>query len=234
MACVPFSKWNSNSIMFAPPLAQSFVKRISVNPKFFSPLCNGEGFALMGDSAICPRITHLLGSGCPATIIGAIAKVIINPFKRHVLFRLTHIRKKIGEIKPAIAEFNPSRTVMFISRIIRVAATLLYTKPNIVQFSPSFAMLRVSFMKVLGARAASLAMQASARLRHTGFKVVAPNCFSNAAVAKAQTIFARGLNNKSSKTLANNNRVSFFSGHKFSSIMRINYNTNNRRLSNAL
>jgi hypothetical protein len=33
--------------------------------------------------------------------------------------------------------------------------------------------------------------------------------------------------------LANNNGVSFFSRHKFSSIMRINHNTNTRRLSNA-
>jgi hypothetical protein len=219
--------------MFAPPLAQSFVKRIPMNPKSFSPLCNSEGFSLMGNSAICSRITHLLGSGRPTTIIGAIAKIIVNPFKRHALLRLTHIRKKIGEIEPAITEFNSPRAVMFICRVIRVAATLLYPKPNAMQFSPSFAVLRVSFMKVLGARAASLTMQASAGLRHASFKVVAPNCFSSAAVAKAQTIFAGGLNSKSTKALANNNRVIFFSRHKFSSIMRINYNTNNRRLSNA-
>ena len=233
MTRIPCPKWNSDSIVFAPSTAQPFVKSVAVNSKSFSPLCNSEGFALMGNSAICPSITHLLSSGRPTTIIRAIAKVIINSFKRHAFLRLAHIRKKIGEIKPAIAEFNPPRAVMFIRRVIWIAATLFYSKPNAVQSCSTFPMLCVGFVKVLGARATSFTMQASAGLRHAGFKVVAPNCFSSAAVAKAQTIFARGLNSKSTKALANNNGVSFFSRHKFSSIMRINHNTNTRRLSNA-
>lgn len=226
--------WSFDNLLWCPPALSSSIKSSLRDACNFRPLAKSLFLALINKIVISAQIKHLLGSGSPSAIFGRIVPVCVNSINGHFRLRLTQIGKKISKIMPTLTKFYASATVIFKSWIVGVLTALLNAKPYSVQSCFGFAMSCICFVKLTSSRARAFTMKTAARLSHARFQMVAAHKFNAATIANALAVFSCRLHQKATKSLARLNRANFFPRHKYSSIVRINNNTNYRGLSNGI
>lgn len=233
MATLAPQYWSFNNFFHRPAKSNSIFKGTPWYANLPRPLPKALGLPIISKKLYCSSIEHLLLAARPSAIRRFIISVYVNPVYRHKRSWLAHIFKKFTKIKPSVANRNTSSAVMFKRRVVGIFTSLFNGKPNSMQSCLRFAVSHVSFMKIICSSARTLTMKTTARLRCARFKVVSAHKSFVSAIANALAIFPRILNIQASKALPVLYRVDFFSRHKNSSIMRFEYNTNNRRLSSG-
>jgi len=219
--------WCAKSGFYAPSASQSFIKSVSVNAKFNTPLSNCKIKPIIFKSTIGSGVVGLLFASSPSAIILGIPKAIVNTLKSHAFWPIAHItRKNLKTCSPFFTNSNPPATVVLVKFMGRIVTSIFNVLPNRIKRSLAFAVGGIGFVKVMGSGATPFAVEATARLRHARLEVVASNAFLNTAITQTQAMPACGFNNKPSKTLANNNWVNFLTGHKISFSYPITLNPN--------
>lgn len=209
--------WCAKSGFYAPPASQSFVESVSVNAETYSPLSNRKIKPIVFNSAIGSGVVGLLFTGRPSAIFLKVSKAIINTLKGHPFWPITHIiGKNFKTCPPFFTNGYSSSAVILVEFMRRIVAPIFNVLPNRIKRGLAFAVGSIGLVEIIGSGATSFAMKAAARLRHARLKVVASNAFLNTAITQTQAMPARGFDNKPSKTLADNNWVNFFTGHKIS------------------
>lgn len=74
-------------------------------------------------------VQSLLAGSCPSAIVGRIAALVVNPLDCQFLRTLTHIRKEVFELVPALAYRNAATTVVMIILLLRIVAALMHVDP---------------------------------------------------------------------------------------------------------
>ena len=79
-------------------------------------------------------IQTLFASGRPFVILWWITFVVVTPFKRVFGRRFkTHVFSEVFEMKPPFTNFDPSSTIVFVIRVVRICATRKHVRPCRVQ-----------------------------------------------------------------------------------------------------
>jgi hypothetical protein len=144
-----------------------------------SPLGNCLTFATVFDAVIRATVVNLFSVRGPAAILWRIWTVIVDAVETAALWPRAHISVERSEVRPAIADCDPSRGIVAIARSGETAAAhrcprdifaaLAHAVGNLFSIPPD----------------TSLRVQAAARLTSAIAKCVGWNCFSGSAKAAA-------------------------------------------------
>ena len=220
MALVPipfFDKRNFQSIFNAPSAFQAALKSGSFDTLFLRPLLNSLGFTAIGQKSVPASVKHLISARNPSAVYGFIIPVAVYSVKRHADLWLSQILKKIRKVQPSIANCYPSSAVIFKRGIVWVKTSLFNSKPNIMKSGFRCTVSCVGLVHHTRSFGRGLISKTAAGNNITFFKVVSTHIFGVPAIAdtdKMNFSFGKLSNDKFSETVANPNRVIFFSRHK--------------------
>lgn len=106
--------------------------------------CDSEKISPLGDchrataksySSDRPGVIHLLFSSRPSDIFWRVIAVVISTIELFASWFFTNVFQKIGKrFGPTLAHFYTSRPVIFIASVVRVLASALYGRPDVVHF----------------------------------------------------------------------------------------------------
>lgn len=116
-----FAFWN--------PSFHSPVNRAWWNPKYFANVFKQKFSAFKSNVSVCPSIACLLSSRGPFAIFFAVIPVVINPFKRAIIWPSSHIGKKVFKSLPSLAVCDSTTSIIWPFRSIRVVTTTLHGPP---------------------------------------------------------------------------------------------------------
>src|SRR5262245_28302932 len=77
-----------------------------------------------------PAVGVLFAHGYPRTIFGSVGPVIVDPLQIKPRRTRRHVRMKINEITPAVADRNPTSTVVREVLVLGVSASLHHALPH--------------------------------------------------------------------------------------------------------
>ena len=95
-----------------------------------STFCQSHFTPVQFHNVVCALIVRLLKSGRPHAITRGVSVPVIQSFKGHSAWRLSHVFKKSREVVPPfVAHRNSASTIDFVSRIVLVVASTFRMKP---------------------------------------------------------------------------------------------------------
>lgn len=108
-----------------------------------SPFFKAESFAVNRQVQTSSSVSILGSTISPNTVFRRIVSIIIFAFKHQLWRTWSHIRNEICKIHPAIANGNASTSIIFVSLITWIKASLSHSAPSIV-FARSFIIASVA------------------------------------------------------------------------------------------
>jgi len=112
-------------------------------------------------------VFHGLRSCCPMTIFGVIVSVIVDAIKHQTGRTIAHVDVKVFKDKPAGANFNSTRAVIFEAFHVGISAARQHGSPNAIYFGASHSMCKSRF-GVVSATAARQGVS-SGQIRHWSY-----------------------------------------------------------------
>lgn len=131
MRLVPELRWRAQCSLDCPSSPEARPQGRVWHPHDFRPLGNAPRLALKGQGAILPAVPCLLRRGGPSHVARSVALIVIDAVKRMAgRWPASNISQEcIKTFGPALADGNPSASVIRIGAIRRVQTALLYPGP---------------------------------------------------------------------------------------------------------
>ena len=130
----------SESLPLRPFALQPAVPQFRGNAKLTAPVGEALGDISDSDHSIWAAIALLLRFCGPATILSVVAFVILNSFNGMTGRWLPHIAQEVGEVSPIITHINAAPSVVLVSLVFLVCASLNDVAPRAMSASMRSAM----------------------------------------------------------------------------------------------
>lgn len=183
----------SNRPFRTPPRVKSGVYGILANPGNFFGLCNSNHFAINRNKYIGALVAILELARHPLAILLAVWSVIVDAVYCVAFRAIAHVAEKsLKGIAPFLADGNPSASVVWIVRALRLVASAAHISPKPVFGCSVHAMSAVDHA---ASCARSFPRQTPATSRLAGAQVVSLNPSLGPTVALAECDPRSGFDN---------------------------------------
>jgi len=125
--------WSGHSTLDRPPIMQSVVYDVIRCPEVLRPLGQAHRFSIVFNDSCVSAVARLLFASSPATIFRGVWAIVVNTFKRHTRWTLSHVCKKCNAIiTPSITDNDSPGSVARIVPAHRIVAALAHDVPQII------------------------------------------------------------------------------------------------------
>jgi hypothetical protein len=111
---------------------QTALQCLVIDAQLLRPLHHGLGFVLEGDKVIAAAIPALLLHCRPAAILFGVALIIVFALYGHRRRALSHIRQKLTEVLPCLADSNTSTCPVGILWLAGIRAAFHHACPGVI------------------------------------------------------------------------------------------------------
>lgn len=126
-----FLNRNSQCVVNRPSVFDAAKNRGWLNPSFSSPLRQALSSAFKGQQAGLLFVVVLLFQRGPFAVVQRIAEIVILPLYRIAIAgSRSHIGKELRKAGPRFAHCDTTRPIVFVFRMVRVAASLVHGLPR--------------------------------------------------------------------------------------------------------